>query len=187
MSVRAFSAVGVMVVGFMAIAGCGSDGAQTAGQSIEPDSVISGEVSRSGVPVAGLEVFFEGWPREDVLEQLADGDSVDLLDLGHVVTDDDGWFSFSVDPADVDPRYLGDDGWLDIAVMFGEDEALWHFTAIPNTSGDGEGIWESAHFTDAEFAARASDGKAPMHLFVDLDADPQVVEDGNDPADWAEE
>jgi hypothetical protein len=174
----------VLLVAALVLAALPACGGDDPPRTVGEDAVLSGIVTRDGEPVAGLRVQVTAWPTDEVLETLGDGDPVPTQELGHVTTDRHGWFVFELDPAEVSSDHLGADGLVDLDVVFGESPWFYGFTAMPNEAGEGGGTWASAHFDDSMFHARASQGKAPMHVIVEIGGDPSLVEDGGELVFW---
>src|SRR3954454_18120592 len=78
--------------------------------SVGADTVVSGVVTRDGVPVSEAEIVATAWPEQAVLDKLAAGDPVPTQVLGTVRSDKSGRFALPLRPGTLGPDYTGPDG-----------------------------------------------------------------------------
>jgi hypothetical protein len=185
----AFAAAPVLVTAVGASAWSPSAVAE-APVSVGADTVVSGVVTRDGVPVSEAEIVATAWPEQAVLDKLAAGDPVPTQVLGTVRSDKSGRFAVPVRPGTLGPDYTGPDGEADIAVTAsdGDYEVSWNFTAVAAatsaaTSTVSARRWGNPRLKDSVLAARTP-SKASTHLLIDLGPEASVVEDGKDPSRW---
>lgn len=181
----------VSALALAGLAACGGpDGTAPISRAVDANAVLSGVVTRNGEPAEGVEIVVTAWPNDEILAALGDGEPVPTRELARVSTDREGWFVVTLDPQEVGADHTREDGMVDLDIWFGigigptARPHSYSFTAMPNTSGRGGGTWASDHFDDAEFAARAAEGKAPMHVLVEIGDDPSLIEEGSELVFW---
>jgi len=104
------------------------------------EPLISGSVEATTGTAAdeGNPVVLWGWPSNDVLAELADGESVHLTPLGKALTNDDGGFELRVEDSAVAER-LADEGGnvnLEVQAWSPEGVASYSFSSDVTTAGE---------------------------------------------------
>lgn len=104
-------------LGVAACSPASSDGAPDAAPAASPaaevaPALVTGTVSRDGEPLPDTPVAVQIWSNEDIEV----GESVDMHEIGPVVTDEHGRYTISLDRADLAPEYLEGENLLNFDV-----------------------------------------------------------------------
>ncbi|MCW5954842.1 MAG: hypothetical protein KIT69_21515, partial [Propionibacteriaceae bacterium] len=105
-SIRRTAAIGVLALllaGGQGVAGAQAD---TAGGA---NTALTGAVVLNGTPAVAT-VTVVAWPGSQELESLKEGEVVDTKVIDHFRTSKEGRFSIAIDPLDLAPSHLGQDG-----------------------------------------------------------------------------
>jgi hypothetical protein len=117
-----------------------------------PEIPLSSELS--GEPVAsgtletaagetfepGLPVVLWGWPTNNVLASMADGDTVHLTPLGKALTDENGEFELRIDDPAAAERLADDDGTITLEVQGWSDDSLASYSFSTEVDGTGGSV-----------------------------------------------
>jgi len=108
--------------------------------------LVSGTLDdASGGPVAaGNPIVLWGWPSNEVLEAMADGDSVNLIPLGKALTTESGEFALRVDDDSVAERLAGDGGAVNLEVQAWTPEGVASYSFSSDITAGGELTADSA-------------------------------------------
>jgi len=118
----------------------------------------------SGTPVAaGNPVVLWGWPSNEVLAAMADGDSVNLIPLGKALTTQGGGFALRVGDDSVAERLAGEGGAINLEVQAWSPEGVASYSFASELAPDGE------------LTADSAEDVADVELETDEVADPALV------------
>ncbi|MGW4642206.1 DNRLRE domain-containing protein [Sphaerisporangium sp. NPDC004334] len=155
-----------------------------------PESAVTGLAAIDGQAVPGADVVANAWPREEILDGLADGAEVPLHTIGVAKADSAGRFIIDVDPDALPADYVADDGSVDVqlAIADATREVRWHYTATRPAATPAGGVstasatviplWSTA-------PADVAENSGPATLAIDLGGNARVAENRADtPAEW---
>ncbi len=153
------------------------------------DTVVSGEVTLNGFPVAGAEVVALLWPSSSTLERLKAGEPAPTRTVGRFLTGSDGRFALSLDPRTLESSHLEPDGSVNIQLVVGDAQhiIIWHFTATRSASPSVQGAWSNPRLSEETLVALQATGHGPTHLAIDIGPDAYVIEEGNEPDKWLDD
>jgi hypothetical protein len=154
-------------------------------------TVITGEISTDGRPLAGADILLVAWPNDEELDALGDGDRVNTQIVARDTADNLGNFAVSLDPASISPEHRREDGGVQLELVVADSnyEVFWEFTAEGPSRllGARNVAWGNARVSQADLGERAARGRGPTHVSVELGARPAVRELGDEPEEWTAE
>ncbi|MET8141278.1 DNRLRE domain-containing protein [Sphaerisporangium sp. NPDC005288] len=155
-----------------------------------PESAVTGVAAIDGQPVPGADVVATAWPREEILDGLADGAKVPTQAIGVAKADSQGRFIIDVDPDALPADYVADDGSVDVqlAIADATREVRWNYTATRPVGAVATAMTALADVVVPLWStapADVSENSGPATLSVDLGSSPRVAENRADsPAAW---
>lgn len=150
------------------------------------ETVVTGIVTKDGIPVSGGDVVAMAWPTDEILRDMDGGQTIEMMHVAHTTTGSGGEFAVAVNPEAVGSTYLSPDGRLHLQLIIAdaEHQITWFFTATRSESTTVPGIWSNPWIDDEGALALSGANKAPTHLTVDLGENSAVIEAGNEPEEW---
>jgi hypothetical protein len=147
--------------------------AQEAPEDWLPEIPLSSELS--GDPVAsgsleaatgeefdaGLPVVLWGWPTNEVLASMDEGETVHLTPLGKALTDENGEFELRIDDPAAAERLADDDGTVTFEVQGWSDDSLASYTFSTELDETGGSV-DIASTDDVEVVAQRLDATAEV-------------------------
>jgi hypothetical protein len=147
-------------------------------------TVVSGIITRDGMPVPNADINVLAWPSPEFLAELPGGAKFQEKLLAQESSGPEGGFAVSVELDSLDKEHISDAGSVDFALIVGDSQyqIRWSFTATRATGT--QNLWSNPRVAPSLLSQRDSNRKAPTRLSIDLGENARVVEEGNEPDKW---
>lgn len=190
------SAVVTAAIGTLAVGGLGQPvSAAIAPMTIvaPPDAIAAGAVVDHGTPILGADVIVYAWPKDSVLDALAEGESAPLYFLGYGQTTKGGRFAVAANPATIPAEVLDPSGRIDLEIRVADASREVGFSYTVEAPSSVMIASESPTYTVAA-AGPAADPEDPAgtttppapNLQFDLGTG-AAFDASNDPATWVDD
>jgi hypothetical protein len=153
--------------------------------------VASGLVTKDGSPVDNADVVAIALPNQAAAIAAKEGDIAETRIVARERTGSDGRFQIRLDPSQLGPNVVGEDGQVDIELVAAdaEREIWWHFTATRSSKGAVEKATQSRIGSLSVWSTSAADldqQSRPAEITIDIGANPTVREQADPPGEWVE-
>jgi hypothetical protein len=168
------------------IAGAGADLAAEDNAPV----VATGRVTKDGKAVGEADIVAMALPNQASAIAAKEGDIAETRIIARARTGSDGRFQIRLDPSELGPNQVGDDGQVDIELVAAdaEREISWHFTATRPNGGAGDptrsGVESRRSWSTS--AADLERRSRPAEIAIDFGANPTVSEETDPPTQWVQ-
>lgn len=121
MKLRGVVALTVLVLSGSPIL-AGSATAQTS--TPERPTIVSGHVTRDGKSIYRATVFVSAWPNQASINTLTESSRIDMIELGKVLGDRYGTYTFEVLPSRIPADYRDDQGGVNLRLLITDGDQL---------------------------------------------------------------